>query len=55
MKNVMLRMLRVSGGGAGEVDMCQTGHVNDFELNSEDDKEQMNKCKNGHEFTRLTF
>ena len=35
--------------------MCQTGHVNDFELNSEDDKKQMNKCKNGHEFTRLTF
>ena len=34
MKNVMLRMLRVSGGGAGEVGMCLTGHVNDFELNS---------------------
>ena len=43
MKNVMLRMLRVSGGGAGEVGMCQTGHVNDFELNS---KMIKNKCIN---------
>lgn len=54
MKNVMLGMLRVSGWGA-EVGICQTGHVNNFELNSKDDKEQLNKYKNGHEFTRLTF
>ena len=37
----MLRMLRLIGGGAGEVGMGQTGHVDDFELNSKDDKEQI--------------
>lgn len=40
-KTVMLRMLRLIGGGAGEVGMGQTGHVDDFELNSKDDKEQI--------------